>query len=61
MSQSSKVSAAGSELRRCEMFARVRGEVLAVLLLTAILILKLVLFLSDENEAVEMDLGDIEG
>ena len=43
------------------MFARVRGEVLAVLLLTAILILKLVLFLSDENEAVEMDLGDIEG
>jgi hypothetical protein len=43
------------------MFSRVRGEILAVLLLTIILILKLVFFLSNENEAVEIDLGDIEG
>ena len=43
------------------MFARVRGEVLAVLLLTVILILKLLFFLSDENEAVEIDLVEIEG
>ena len=43
------------------MFARVRGEVLVVLLLTVILILKLLFFLSDENEAVEIDLVEIEG
>ena len=43
------------------MFARVRGEVLAVLLLTVMLILKLLFFLSDENEAIEIDLGEIEG
>jgi hypothetical protein len=43
------------------MFSRVSGEILAVLLLTTILILKLVFFLSNENEAVEIDLGDIEG
>jgi len=61
MSQFGKVSAAGYELRRCEMFSRVCGEILAVLLLTTILILKLIFFLSNENEAVEIDLGDIEG
>ncbi len=43
------------------MFSRVHGEILAVLLLTIILILKLVLFLSSEKEAIEIDLGDIEG
>jgi len=56
-----KVSAAGSEWRRCEMFSRVCGEILAVLLLVIILILKLVFLLSNEKEAVEIDLSDVEG
>jgi hypothetical protein len=42
------------------MFSRVCGEILAVLLLTTILILKLVFFLSNEKEAVEIDLSDVE-
>ena len=42
------------------MFSRVCGEIIAVLLLTTILILKLVFSLCDENEAVEIDLSDIE-
>ena len=42
------------------MFSRVCGEILAVLLLVTILILRLVFFLYDENEAVEIDLSDIE-
>ena len=56
-----KVSAADSELRRCEMLSRVRGEILAVLLFATILLLRLVFFLCNENEAVEFDLSDIEG
>ena len=55
-----EVSAAGSELRRCEMFSWVCGEILAVFLLATILILRLVFFLCNENEAVEIDLSDIE-
>ena len=43
------------------MSSRVRGEVLALLLLRTILFLKLVFFLTSENEAVEIDLGDVEG
>jgi len=43
------------------MFSRVCAEILALLLLTTILILKLVFFLRNEKEAVEIDLGDIEG
>ena len=43
------------------MFPRVCGEVLAVLLYTIIMIFKLVFFLSNEKEAAEIDLGDIEG
>ena len=42
------------------MFSRVCGEILAVLLLTTILILKLIFFLINEKEAVEIDLSDIE-
>ena len=42
------------------MFSRVCGEILAVFLLATILILRLVLFLCNENEAVEIDLSDIE-
>lgn len=42
------------------MFSRVSGEILAVLLLATILILRLVFFLCNENEAVEIDLSDIE-
>ena len=43
------------------MFSRFRGEIIAVLLYMTILILKLVFLLSNENEAVEIDLSDIEG
>jgi len=43
------------------MFSRICGEILAMLLLTTILLLRLVLFLSNEKEAVEMDFGQIEG
>jgi hypothetical protein len=43
------------------MFSWFCGEILAVLLLTTILILKLVFFLCNENEAVEIDLSDVEG
>jgi hypothetical protein len=56
-----KASVAGSELRRCEMFSRIFGQILAVLLLATLLILRLVFFLINEKEAVEIDLGDIEG
>ena len=42
------------------MFSRVSGEILAVLLLATILILRLLFFLCNENEAVEIDLSDIE-
>ena len=42
------------------MFSRVCGEILAVLLLATILILRLAFFLCNENEAVEIDLSDIE-
>jgi hypothetical protein len=42
------------------MFSRVCGEILAVLLLATLLILKLVFFLYSENEAVEIELSDIE-
>ena len=42
------------------MFSRVCGEIKAVLLLATILILRLVFFLRNEQEAVEIDLGDIE-
>ena len=42
------------------MFSRVCGKTLAVLLLTTILILKLIFFLINEKEAVEIDLSDIE-
>ena len=55
-----EVSGAGSELKRCEMFSRVCAEILAVLLLATLLILKLVFFLSNEKESVEIDLSDIE-
>ncbi len=43
------------------MFSRVYGEILAVLLLTTIFILKLVFFLSNVKDAVDIDLSDIEG
>jgi hypothetical protein len=43
------------------MFSRISGQILAVLLLATLLILKLIFFLCNENEAVEIDLGDIEG
>jgi len=43
------------------MFSRVCGEILAVLLLAIILILKLVFLLSNEKEAVEIDLSDVGG
>jgi hypothetical protein len=42
------------------MFSRVSGEILAVLLLATILILRLLFFLCNENEAVEIDLSDVE-
>jgi hypothetical protein len=42
------------------MFSRICGEILGVLLLATLLILKLVIFLSNEKEAVEIDLSDIE-
>ena len=42
------------------MFSRFCGEIIAVLLLATILIFKLVFFLCNENEAVEIDLSDIE-
>lgn len=42
------------------MFSRVCGEIIAVLLLVTMLILKLVFFLCNEKEAVEIDLSDIE-
>ena len=42
------------------MFSRVCGGISTVLLLATILTLKLVLFLCNENEAVEIDLSDIE-
>ena len=60
MSRFVNVSGAGSELRWCEMFLQIRGEILAALLLTTILILELAFFLSNENEAVGIDLRDIE-
>jgi hypothetical protein len=43
------------------MFSRIFGQILAVLLLATLLILRLVFFLINEKEAVEIDLGDIEG
>jgi hypothetical protein len=43
------------------MSSRVCGEILVVFMLTIMLILKLVFFLSNEKEAVEIDLGAIEG
>ena len=42
------------------MFSRVWGEILTVLLLATLLILRLVFFLCNEKEAVEIDLSDIE-
>ena len=60
MSHFGEVSAADSEPRRFDMFSRVCGEILAVFLMTTILILKLAFFLCNENEAVEIDLSDIE-
>ena len=43
------------------MFSRICGVILAVLLMATLLILRLVFFLSNEKEAVEIDLSDIEG
>jgi hypothetical protein len=43
------------------MFSRACGAILGVLLLATMLILKLVFFLCNENEAVEIDLSDVEG
>jgi hypothetical protein len=43
------------------MFSRVSGQILAVLLLATIFMLRLLFFLMNEKEAVEIDLGDIEG
>lgn len=43
------------------MFSRIYGEILGVLLLATLLILRLLFFLSNEKEAVEIDLSDIEG
>ena len=60
MNQFGKTSSSGSGLRRCEIFSRVCGGILTVLLLATIMILKLVFFLCNENEAVEIDLSDIE-
>jgi hypothetical protein len=42
------------------MFSRFCGEILTVLLLATILILRIVFFLCNEIEAVEIDLSDIE-
>jgi hypothetical protein len=60
MSRFGEVPAAGSGPRRFKMFSRVCGEIIAVLLLVTMLILKLVFFLCNEKEAVEIDLSDIE-
>ena len=43
------------------MLSRIGGEILGVPLLATLLILKAVFFLSNEKEAVEIDLSDIEG
>jgi hypothetical protein len=43
------------------MLARVREEIIATLLLMIMLIIGLVFLFSNEKEAVEIDLGDIEG
>jgi hypothetical protein len=56
-----KASVAGSELRRCAMFSRISGQILAVLLLATIFMLRVLFFLMNEKQAVEIDLADIEG
>ena len=43
------------------MLSRICGVMLGVLLLATLLVLKVVFFLSNEKEAVEIDLSDIEG
>jgi len=45
----------------CHMFSRISGQILAVLLLATLFVLRLVFFLMNEKEAVEIDLADIEG